>query len=275
MEKYCYADGKIIPLTRACLPVNDLGLLRGYSLFDFLWVVDGKPFHYQDHFARFKKSARFLNLLLPKTAHEIATIINQLVKKNKCPNAGVRLVLTGGPARDGLTPTKPTFYILLEDRYLPSPAVYQKGGRLITYEYHRSPFAIKHTNYLTAVRLQKLKKRKRAIEILYTDHGQVLEATTSNIFLVSGGQIITPKVGILPGITRKLVLHLARQAKLKTMERAITIKKLLAADEVFITATNKKIVPIVKIDNQPISLGRIGPITRRLMDSFDDYLRNY
>ncbi len=275
MKQYCYANGKIVALAKAGVPVNDIGLLRGYGVFDFFRTYNGKPFHFKEHFARFKRSAKTIGLTVPISGVEVERLIAQLLKKNKDLDSSFRLVLTGGTTDDGISLSRPNFYILAEDLYLPPATVYDRGAKLITCDYQRIFPGAKNTNYLQAVYLQKQKIKQQAIEILYLDQGRVLEASTSNIFLIKGDTAITPKENILHGITRHLVGRLARQHKIKVVERRVTFKELLKADEVFITATNKKIIPIVKINEQTIGHGRIGVKTKILMTAFAEYVKNY
>lgn len=275
MKKYCYVGGKVTTLDKASVAVNDIGLLRGYGVFDFLRTYNGKPFHLKDHFARFKKSAQIIGLKVPVTEVQVSGIISELLKKNKCVDASIRLVLTGGITHDGMSHSQPNFYVLMEDLYLPPVDVYKKGAKLITREYQRVFPGAKNTNYLMAVRLQKEKNKQKAVEILYVSNGRVLEASTSNVFLIKGQKLVTPKEDILPGITRKLVIKFAKQLGFDVEAREVSVKELLAAPEVFITATNKKIIPIVKIDDHQIGNGQIGEQTKKLSEKLLDYYRNY
>src|SRR3989344_4235035 len=202
MKKYCFANGQIGPIAKANVPVNDLAVLRGYGVFDFLKTVNGKLFLWKEHWQRFQNSAKSLGLKVPVGEAEAKKIIANLFKKNKCTDASIRLLLTGGPTEDGMTITKPGFSILIEDVYNYPKKFFQHGTRVITHEYLRLVPGSKTTNYIIAVRLQKEKHKAKAVEILYTHQGRVLECATSNFFIVKEGKIITPKVDILYGTTR-------------------------------------------------------------------------
>jgi branched-subunit amino acid aminotransferase/4-amino-4-deoxychorismate lyase len=195
-------------------------------------------------------------------------VLGTLLKKNKVTDAHVRIVLTGGPAKNGLEPTKPNLFVLLEPRKDLPAALYTKGASLITFE-HQRPFATaKTTNYQQAVVLQQLKKQKGAVEILYTAGGKVLEAATSNVCVVKGGVLYTPKDDVLKGVTLQVVLELAKARGYKVVERVVRVAELWTADEVFITATNKKVVPIVRIDGKVISNGKPGPVSQELNSAY-------
>ena len=276
MKTYCYLNGKITKSNRASLPLNDLAILRGFGVIDFVRTYNGKPFRLKDHYLRFVNSAKILGLKVPVTETELAKILTALKQKNRLTEATFRFILTGGPTNNYITPSGPAnFYIIADDLMDFPPTVFKKGGKLITAEYERPKFGAKNTNYLTTVSLQKERQQKKALEILFIKDGLVLEASTSNIFIVKNQTLITPTDRILHGITRKVTLELAKKLKIKTEIRPVTVAELLSADECFITATNKKITPIIQIDNKKINSGTPGPITKQLLSSFNDYTNNY
>lgn len=121
---------------------------------------------------------------------------------------------------------------------------------------------------MQAVLLQKRKREEKAIEILYTYQDLILEASTSNIFIIKDKTLYTPKENILKGITRKLIIDSAKKLKYQVQEKEISIKELLAADEVFLSATNKKVLPIVEVDSHKINGGKVGEITKELLNEY-------
>lgn len=274
MTKYCYLNGKIIPVNKGGVNLNDMGILRGYGVFDFLRTYNGRPFFLKKHLGRLKGSAKMLNLKLPVSLTELAAAINKLLLKNKFKESTIRIVLTGGKTSDGITCRKPTLFILVEKLQKLPFSVYQKGVKLITHKYQREIPEAKTLNYITAASLQSLRKSKKAFEILYTSGGLVLEATTSNFFIFRNNTLITPKNKILTGITRDVVIKLA-QSKFKVEERDISFQGLSRATEALITATSKEIVPVVKIDSKLIGNGKVGKNTKYLMDLFHQYTKKY
>lgn len=261
-------------LKEAKLPANDLAVLRGYGVFDFLRTRNGKLFHFHDHFQRFSNSAKKIGLAVPIKEKEVEKILYEILKKNNDKGSSFRMVLTGGPTEDGMTIQKPIFYVLAEDLYALPAEVFQKGSRLITFDYRRLYPESKNTNYLLAVTLQKEKKKKGAVEILYLSGEEVLECSTSNLFIFKGDELITAKEGVLSGITRKIVLKLAKK-DFKVTERKVTKKDLFSADEIFITATNKDVTPIVFIDGKKVGSGKVGEKTKKIMARFSDYTTSY
>ncbi|KKU50311.1 MAG: hypothetical protein A3A96_01560 [Candidatus Zambryskibacteria bacterium RIFCSPLOWO2_01_FULL_39_39] len=280
MDSYCFLNGRIVPLTEAKVRVDDIGLLRGYGIYDGLAVFKGKVFHFADHWNRLLSGAHILNLNVPVTEEKAEKIIGELALKNGfMERANVRIILTGGSTLGGIEYNfeDPTFYILVE-KWDPLPQeLYENGAKLLTYHHMRELPEYKTTNYIRAVNLQNWRKEEKAVEILYTHDGEVLECSTSNIFIVknlpaqAGKTLITPAENMLKGITRKIILELASN-KYKIEERRVEEGELKMADEVFITSSFKDIVPIVKIDDFEVADGKVGEVTKDLMLSFGQYI---
>ncbi len=271
IHKYCYFDGKIIPVNKARIVPNDLGVLRGYGAFDFSRTYNGKLFRPKDQYARFQNSTKKIGLKLPVSGKKFEEILYQLLKKNKVADASFRAVMTGGPSEDMISVKKPLLFILVEPAYAPTPIQYSKGVKLITHEYMRYAPEAKTTNYIEAVKLQKEKKKQGAFEILYTFNGNIFECASSNFFLFKGKTLVTAKNSVLPGITRKTVLTIAKP-HFNIEEREVSFSEISEADEVFITGANKKILPIVKIGNIVIGSGKVGEQTKILQRLFDEYV---
>ena len=263
-----------MPVDEAKVGVEDIGLLRGYGLYEGLMAFDGKPFRFADHWDRFLSGAHVLNLNVPVTQEKAEKVIGEILQKSGLNNrANLRMILTGGKAINGIEYDfdNPTFYILAEEWKHPLAEIYEKGTKLITYKTMRELPEYKTTNYIRAVNLQNFKKEEKAIDILYVCDGEVYECATSNIFIVKNKVIITPEENILKGITRKVVLELA-EGKYEIEKRPIEEGELKTADEVFITSSFKDVVPVVKIDDFAVAGGEVGPITKDLMAKFRAYI---
>lgn len=270
MNQYCFLDGKILSLNEAKVGVEDIGLLRGYGIYDGLSVFKSKPFRFADHWQRFVSGAHALNLNIPVIEEKAEKVIGELAVKNGFMERAIaRFILTGGKTSGGIEYDfeNPTFYILVE-KWDPLPAsLYENGGKLLTYRNMRELPEYKTTNYIKAVNLQNWRKEEKAIEILYTYDGEVLECATSNVFLVKNKTLITPAENVLKGITAKVVIELA-QGKYKVEERPVGEEELKTADEVFITSSFKDIVPIIEVDDFKVANGEVGPVTKDLMKEF-------
>ena len=263
--KYCYFNGKIISENKTRVNPRDLGILRGYGVFDVMRIYNGKPFLLPEHFKRLKNSASKLNLKIPIGEKKFKETVLKLIKKNKVKSVIIRTVVTGSN----------TFYILSE-KFTPLPSgLYKNGAKLITLPYARYIPESKTLNYISFIKQKDNMKRRGALELLYISEGKVLECATSNFFIIKKGVVITPKNGVLKGTTRGLVLKLARKNNFKVEEQDVKISELETADEAFLAATNKGIVPVVKIDNRKIRNGKVGEKTKLLINIFNDYVREF
>ncbi len=265
----CYINGNFVPIDEASLPVQDLAILRGYGVFDFLRTYNGKPFKLREHLRRLEQSARSIWLDLPGTLEEIEAIICDTLKRNNFPEANVRIVVTGGVSEDGILPPEKSGLIVLVTPARQYPAeYYRQGVKAITVDVERYIPIAKTINYIPAIVALKKARAAEAIEALYVDRqNYILEGTTTNFFVFQNNQLITPIDNILPGVTRNVVLELA-QDKFKIIERPLTFDDLTHADESFITASNKEIMPIRHVNELKIGNGAPGPHTRQLMDCF-------
>lgn len=263
---HAYWNGTITDMKRIRIAPDDLGVLRGFGIYEGVKFYGGIPFMAEAHFARMKSSAKATGLPFPFTKDQFARTLALLSKKNKLSEGIARVVITGGPSENGIEQSGvPTVFITVHEAPRLPVSLYEKGGHLITHEYLRPYPLYKTTNYIEAVKLQPTRKKKKAIEILYVHSGLVLECATSNIFIVTNRRIITPKENVLPGITRLAVLKLMKG---NVEERNISTEELFSADEVFMVSSFKEIVPIVSIDDTKIADGRVGPVTKDVMQKF-------
>ena len=195
MTEFCFLNGKILPLSEAKVGVEDIGLLRGYGIYDGLAVFNGKVFHLADHWDRLLSGAHILNLNVSVTKEKAGKIIEELAQKNGfMERANVRIILTGGQTLGGIEYDfeNPTFFILVEKWESLPKDLYEDGAKLVTYRHMRELAEYKTTNYIRAVNLQNWRKEEKAVEILYTYDGEILECSTSNVFILKNKTVITP-----------------------------------------------------------------------------------
>jgi branched-chain amino acid aminotransferase len=267
-----YVDGEFVPAEKAVIPVDDLAILRGIGIFDLLRTYDGKPYFLDAHIDRLEKSAREIDLALPWSHDRISGIVKQTLAKNDIPEANIRIVVTGGSSKDFMTPSgRPRLLVLVS----PIPRLpaewYTDGVKIISWEVERPIPGAKSIDYISASLALKKAAAEGAVEALYIDrNGLALECTTSNIFAFIGEKLATPGRGILSGVTRKVVLELARDL-FPIDIRDISRSELLKADEVFITGTSKGLVPVVNVDDGTIGEGVPGARTRQLMEKMKAY----
>ncbi|UCG51858.1 MAG: aminotransferase class IV family protein [Candidatus Latescibacterota bacterium] len=274
MKQVAFVDSKILRGSDACIPVDDLGLQRAYAVFDYARMYNGRLFHIHDHIARFRRSAAGLHLELDYTDEEIIRNAMILVDELNVENAGLRLLLTGGPAHGSTLFDQPRFIMIAEQLPEYPSHVFQKGVKLMTYEFQRDLPHVKTTNYMNAFRLEPLKREKKAYDILYVWQGKVLECPRDNFFIVRGNKLITAKDNVLHGVTRKVIFELARD-DFTVEERDVAVEELDVADEAFLTSTTKQTVPVVQVDDRKIGDGKVGECTRTIIMRFQDYIDSY
>lgn len=264
-----YVDGRWVHPHEATISINDVAVLRGYSAFEALRTYDQRPFYLDEHLTRLYRSAELIELEIPWTCDHVAAIINDVIRRNKYKHAAIRILVTGGESEDSILPIgKPLLAVLISQ--LPERDVqrFAQGYKLITTAFQRTAPEAKTTNYLVAIRALKEAARRNATDALFVNkQGHVLEATRSNFFIFRGDTLVTPGKGILMGITRNVVLKLAR-GRFHIEERPILLEELAQADEAFITSSSKEIMPVVQIDDISIGKGVSGPRTYELEQRF-------
>lgn len=262
-------DGVFVPAEQAVLPVSDLAVLRGYGVFDFLRTYGGKPFYLDAHIRRLQNSARLVGLACPWSFQEICDRVSQTLARNDYQEANIRLLITGGDSDDSITPgEKPRLLIMVTPLKTFPHQWYVDGVKIITVDLTRYLPGAKSIDYIRAIACLQTARQTGAIESVYVDaRGRVLEGTTSNIFAVIGSKLVTPAAGILPGVTRDVILDLVVptfQPELHDLTR----EELYRAEEVFITSSNKEILPVRQVDDRVIGGGLPGAATRRIMELF-------
>ena len=270
-----YIDGEFVPAEKAVIPVDDLAILRGIGVFDLLRTYNGEPYFLDAHIDRLEGSAQKIGLALPWSHEQIAKVVEATLAKNDIPEANIRIVVTGGSSIDFMTPSgSPRLLVLVS----PIPRLpdhwYTKGVKIISWEVERPIPGAKSIDYISASLALKKAATENAVEAMYIDrNGLALECTTSNIFAFIGNTLVTPGRGILSGVTRKVVLELAKQL-FPIDIRDISRTELMAADEIFITGTSKGLVPVVQVDDGVIADGRPGQRTRELMARMKRHTEN-
>lgn len=279
MEKPIYfVSDKFIEKKNAHIHVNDIGLIRGYSVFDYLKTYFGKPFHLSDHIDRLFFSARSIGLQIPYTKDEISQIVKELIKANEFDESSIRLLVTGGIGRDSKSPGEPNLIVTCEPRNEIDKEFYNTGIKLKTVQGMRESPLAKTSNYILAVKYLNEFYPKGFFEILYIHNDSILECTSSNIFIICSrrdafakNRLITPKEDLLLGITRRVILQIC-EPFYEIEEREIKLSEALSADEVFITSTDKEVLPVVMIDKKKIGNGTVGENSKKIFKLFTNYI---
>ncbi len=265
-------DGKFLPWDKAVIPVDDLAVLRGYAVCDIIRTIGRIPYCLDAHIDRLLGSVTKIGLTPAWTKQEIKDIVIKVLEKNaQMDEANVRILVTGGSSPDFFTPADHPRLIVLATDIPALPAHwYTKGIKVITFFQQRVLPDAKATNYIPAVLALKEAKAQGAVEAIYTTRDNlVLEGTTSNLFALIDGTLVTPENGVLKGITRKTVIELGKKL-FPVAEQDLSLDTLLSASELFITGTNKGVVPVIQVNDHMIGTGTPGPGTLALMTAMKD-----
>lgn len=273
-----FINNRFISSSKACLPVSDLSIMRGYGVFEFLVTYHQKPFLLREHLKRLENSAEKIDLELPKTLEQIQELILKTLKKNRSKEEkSIRIIVTGGeslPPAFIRTKGKAGLIITVDPKHQYPKACYQHGVKIITYNHCRTLPEAKTIDYLIAIKAQKQAKKQGAIEAIYLCNGKITEGTTSNFFAVVDHKIITPGQKILLGITRRQILKLCKNFVL-VEERPIFKTEITKFQEAFITSSSKEVMPVVQINKFRIGKDKTvkpGPITQKLMAKFRAFI---
>lgn len=278
-----WMDGALVPAEEAKISVFDHGLLYGDGVFEGIRIYNGKIFKEPEHIKRLFESAKAIRLTIPMTPQQVSEAMHETIQANGITGDGyIRLVVTRGVGSLGISiqhTANPNVFIITDKISLYPPEVYERGLRCVVSSLARnhtntvSP-RVKSLNYLNNV-LAKAEAREAGADeaIMLTTDGFVCECTGDNLFLVRNGEVFTPPVslGILEGVTRSLVMELARRRDICVHENALIRHDLYVADECFATGTAAEIVPITEIDKRPVGDGTPGPVTKHLMQDFIEY----
>lgn len=283
-----WLDGKIVPVGEARLSVFDHGVLYGDGVFEGIRSYNGRIFEREAHVRRMFNSAKALMLTLPFSFEEIDRAMDETLDANGLlhpeKDAYIRMVCTRGVGVLGISPKrtwKPQLYIIAGTIKMYPQEMYDKGMPVIVSSITRNssnamPPQIKSLNYLNNI-LAKLEAHAADVPeaIMLNAQGNVSEATGDNVFIVRNGQLQTPpfSAGILEGITRSTIIRLAREAGIEAVEKDLVRMDLYAADECFLTGTGAQVIPVNKIDGREVGSGRVGPVTRHLMQAYDELVR--
>lgn len=274
-----YINGRFFGKEKAKVSVFDHGFLYGDGVFEGIRSYNRLVFKLKEHIDRLYNSAQAIMLKIPLSKKEMIDAVIKTLKLNKLKNAYIRLIVTRGIGDLGLDPRKckGSSVIVITDRIKLYPEnLYKKGLSIITVPTPRNiPEAlnpqIKSLNYLNNI-LAKIEALNCGHEeaLMFTASGYVAECTGDNIFIVKDSSLVTPPayLGILKGITRGVVMDIARNLGLEVSEGVLTRHDIFTARECFLTGTAAEIIPVVKVDERRIGSGAPGRITLDLMREF-------
>ncbi|HUU21341.1 MAG TPA: branched-chain-amino-acid transaminase [Phycisphaerae bacterium] len=278
-----WLNGQVLDKDDAKLSVYDHATLYGDGVFEGIRIYGGKIFQSEAHLNRLFDSAKHIRLAIPCTKQELHEAMTETIRADERTDGYIRLVVTRGAGTLGLSPFKcpsPTVFIIVDDILLYPREMYEDGMAVIIAKTVRiSPQMldprVKSLNYLNNI-LAKIAAVDAGVPeaLMLNARGNIAEGTGENVFIVSDGEVITPprEAGMLVGVTRGIVIHLARRLALPLVEKDIRPDDLYAADECFLTGTAAEVIAVTRIDGTPIGGGKVGPIARRLMAAFREFI---
>jgi len=288
MDPWVNFNGEVIPSEKAHVHIYDHGFLYGDGAFDTCRVYGGRVFKLREHIDRLFRSAHALFIPLPYTQQEVEHAVLDLVKRNSVQDGYIRITLTRGVGL-GLDPKQfqddnvpPTLVISTDELALYPEEAYETGLEMVTVSTRvTSPESLDTRikslgHYLANIQAKLEANRVGAGEgLMLNTQGYVSEATGDNIFLVREGRIVTPPpaAGILEGITRATVMHLAKTREYQMDEVMLTLVDVYWADECFLTGTAAEVIPVVRVDGRTIGDGKSGPVTKDLIQAFRELTR--
>jgi branched-chain amino acid aminotransferase len=274
-----WLDGEWHDRDTAKVSVYDHGLLYGDGVFEGIRVYAGKVFRLAEHVDRLYDSARALWLEVPMPREELAGIIEEAVRRSGLAEAYIRPIVTRGVGDLGLDPrkcVKPSVIVIVDGIRMWSAELYERGLRVVTaatpipQRESLSP-RVKSLNYLAHILARIEGINAGADEVLMLDSvGQVAEGSGENVFVVQDGRIRTPPAyaGILKGVTRDVVIELARGAGYEVHEEILNRYDVYTADEAFFTGTAAEVVAIRELDGRTVGAGHRGPVTADLAERY-------
>ncbi len=280
---WIYLNDRFVRREEAVISVFDHGFLYGDGVYETVRSYGPTVFLASEHLARLYRSADLIGLRIPIARDAWADILREAMHRNDVGtldrDAYIRITVSRGPGDVGLDPAlcpAPTIVVITKPLSKPAPALYEHGISLMTASTRRNPAEalnpqIKSLNFLNNI----LAKREALAAgtydaLMLNTRGELAECTISNVFFVLDQQLCTPSVscGILDGLTRDLVLRLAREAGMPVEEGRFPISVLSRATEAFVTNTSSEILPVRLLDGLPIGTGRPGPLTQDLHRRF-------
>jgi branched-chain amino acid aminotransferase len=275
---------KLVDQDQATVSVFDHGLLYGDGVFEGIRVYDGKVFELEAHIVRLYESAKVIRLNITIDQASMTQAVLDTVHANNIVDGYIRMIITRGVGDLGLNPflcKQCGIIIIASNIQLYPEEFYERGMKVISSSTIRNhplslPPQVKSLNYLNNI-LAKIEAVDNGVPeaIMYNHLGYVAEATGDNVFIVKNGVVYTPPVqsGSLEGITRQLVMKLARDAGIEVVEKDMTKFDLYISDEFFLTGTAAEVIGVIDIDGRTIGDGTPGPITKSLRKKFFEYAR--
>jgi branched-chain amino acid aminotransferase len=269
-------NGKWMNDKQAKISVLDNAFLYGDGFYDTMRTYKGKVLELELHVQRVLHSAQVMNIELPWTEKQLKNWIQGTADRNKAKSARVRITISRGVNDFDFTCTKNPLAVVTCEPLILNPKDYSSGVSVVTMHLQRILPEIKTVGLTHMVVAYKELFPKGIYEaLIVSPDGNIPEGASTNLMIVKNGKIITPKTGMLPGLTRKRVLALAKKLAIPVIQKNIKLGALKSADEIFLTNRPRELIPVTKLNNKKVGNGKPGPITKKLMDAYQDYIAEY
>ncbi|MFA6225812.1 MAG: branched-chain-amino-acid transaminase [Methanoregula sp.] len=273
-----YYDGKYVPDDQAKVSVFDHGFLYGDGVFEGIRAYNGKIFRLKEHLDRLYDSAKTIDIHPPISKEEMTEAICETLRKNNLTDAYIRPIITRGVGNLGLDPRKcpkPSVIVIAVTWGAMYGDLYEKGLNGVTVSVRRNPAEsmppnVKSLNYLNNILAKIEANYKGGDEAIFFDtNGYLSEGSGDNLYIVKNGEIITPPtLNNLRGVTRMVLIEIAKSLGITVKEQNMGYFDLYTADEIICTGTAAEVAPITWVDGRTIGSGKPGPVTRQLMAAF-------
>ena len=274
MGEMAFVNGRFLPLAGASVSIEDRGFQFGDGVYEVIRTYGGRPFMLHAHLARLNRSAEAIGLRQPYSLERWSGYMEEGLRLAAFTESKIYVQITRGVApRDHVyaPQLEPTVVMTIRELHPLSPAVQTAGVDAMTLDDVRwGRCDIKSLNLLPNVLARQQAKEAGVFEAILVKNGEVTEGSVSNVIIVDNRTLMTAPEGprILSGVTREVVLRLARQEGLEVHEQYPSRENLFGASEVFLTGTTVEVLPVVRIDGKPIGSGEPGPVARQLAKRF-------
>ena len=276
---HVFRNDQVLPIEKVRLSPGQAGLLNGWGIFTTLRIVQGEAFAYERHWRRLEKDAGLLRLPMPYAAAKVRVHLQEVIRANQVTEGCARIYLVYNQIGFWRSDENfPSTDLIIYTAPLPS---YREPVRLGVRENGRhagSPLAgTKVTSWLTNVwAVAEAQGQGYDEVVLLNERGEVAECTAANIFCVHGQKVFTPPLasGCLEGITRGILMEIAPEANVSVVEQTLRLEDLSTAEEVFISSTNRNLLPVGEVAGRAIAQAP-GPVTQRLNQAFDAFVMDY
>lgn len=276
-SKLVYLNGDYLPINEAKISVLDRGFIFGDGVYEVIPAYGGKALRFEHHMQRLQNSLDAVRITNPLTNAQWQEVLDKLISETGPEDQYLYLHITRGVAsRDHRFPdeTKPTVFVMSSVLQPVEPALLEKGISAVTLDDIRWQHCnIKAIALLPNILLRQQAVDQDAMEAILIRDGDITEGAASNVFIVSDGVIKTPPKGkkLLPGITRDLVVELAKTHNMPIEEVSISEKEFLAADEIWLTSSTKEILPVTRINEQQVGSGKPSAVWQDMYEKYQDY----